>query len=46
MAKRKAKRNYIVVVVRDDGSISSSHDQVIEEFSGFYRMLLGTGFVS
>jgi len=41
MAKRNAKRNFIAAMVRDDGSITSSSEQVADEFIGFYQKLLG-----
>lgn len=47
MAKRNAKRNFIVAVSREDGSSTTSLDQIAEEFIGFFQNLLGTssGFV-
>jgi len=42
MAKRNSKRNYIAAIVREDGSMTSSQEQVSEEFIGFYRHLLGS----
>lgn len=42
MAKRNAKRNFIAAVSREDGSSTSSFDQIAKEFLGFYQNLLGT----
>jgi len=42
MAKRNAKRNFIAAICREDGSLTTSQDQVAEEFIGFYRLLLGS----
>ncbi|GFP87665.1 line-1 retrotransposable element orf2 protein [Phtheirospermum japonicum] len=42
LLNKNTRRNHIVKVKRDDGSFTSSKDEVAKEFSGFYKKLLGT----
>lgn len=42
LIKRNAKRNYIVALVKEDGSTTTSKEEVKQEFLNFYEGLLGT----
>ncbi|KAL7119437.1 hypothetical protein ACP275_02G062900 [Erythranthe tilingii] len=42
IAKRNAKRNNIVSLRKEDGSVTTSRDEVLAEFEIFYKNFLGT----
>lgn len=41
MVKRKTKRNYIAAIIKEDGTLTTSQNQVATEFTCFYEALLG-----
>lgn len=42
IVKRNARRNFISMVFKADGMVTTSIDQVAEEFTCFYKTLLGS----
>lgn len=42
LSKRNAKRNYIAFLAKQDGSLTTSSTEVLDEFVHYYRDLLGT----
>ncbi|KAK4348291.1 hypothetical protein RND71_034630 [Anisodus tanguticus] len=42
MVKRNSKRNHIAAITKQDGSLTTSNDQVVTEFLEYYEGLLGT----
>lgn len=43
MAKRKLKKNFILAVIKRDGTYSHSQKKVAQEFTHFYCDFLGNG---
>lgn len=42
LSKWNAKRNYIAFIAKQDGSLTTSSTEVLDEFGHYYRDLLGT----
>lgn len=42
MSKRNSKRNFVAALVKEDGTMTCSNIEVLDEFVHFYQNLLGT----
>lgn len=44
-SKRNAKNNHIYAICKDDGSLTTSNQQVADEFVRYYKNLLGNSCI-